>query len=189
MRLTMLRACQYPDPAPEAWVNLERKENKEKYNHEVPTHSGIGPFSCNYLLFPHTGGCLINADGTPNEQVIRKAREFNMPAIIIPIMGSLTPKYIEPLMKVHPDNVYLAAMKQEEWNDDGGIILRFFECCGKSTDVRITLQPTFAEKVRKIISVDLLERNIPFDFQWDQANRALTFKMKSFELCTFKISV
>ena len=189
MRLTMLRACQYPDAAPEAWVNLERKENIEKYNHEVPTHSGIGPFNCNYLLFPHTGGCLINADGTPNEQVIRKAREFNMPAMVVPITGTLPPKYVEPLMIVHPDNVYLAAIKQEEWNDDGGIILRFFEYCGKSSDVRITLQPTFAEKIRKIISVDLLEREIPSESQWNQTNGLLTFKIKPFELCTLKISI
>jgi alpha-mannosidase len=189
MRLTMLRSCQYPDPAPEAWVNLERKENEEKYNHEVPTHSGIGPFNCNYMIFPHTGGCLTNADDTPNEQVIRKAREFNVPIIIIPIKGTLTPKPVDSLMTIRPNNIYLAAMKQEEWNDDGGIILRFFEFCGKSTDASITIQPAFVNMIKKFISVDLLERETQLHFQWNPVNGALSFQMNPFELCTFKVFV
>jgi alpha-mannosidase len=189
IRLTMLRACQYPDPAPEAWVHLERKENKEKYNHDVPTHSGIGMFNCNYMLFPHTGGCLANVDDTPNEQVIRKAREFNMPIIIIPTKGVLIPKPVDSLMTIHPNNIYLATMKQEEWNDDGGIIFRFFEFCGKSTDASIILQPAFVKMIKRIISVDLLERETQFGFQWNPYKGVLAFQIKPFELCTFKIFI
>jgi alpha-mannosidase len=187
MRLTMLRACQYPDPAPEAWVNLERKENKEKFNHEVPTHSGIGMLNCNYMLFPHTGGCLTNFDDSPNEQVIRKAREFNMPIIIIPIKGVLTPYPFDSLMTIHPNHIYLATMKQEEWNDDGGIIFRFFEVCGKSTNASITIHPGFVKMIKKIISVDFLERETQFDFQWEPDKGVLSFQIKPFELCTFKV--
>ncbi|GAH59979.1 unnamed protein product, partial [marine sediment metagenome] len=84
MKLTMLRACKYPSPAPEAWVNMERNENEKTFENNVPIYSGLGPFSCRFALFPHEGGALRKSNGSPNAIVKRKAEEFNKPVIVIP---------------------------------------------------------------------------------------------------------
>jgi len=183
LRLTLLRSCRYPDSAPEAWVNEERKINIEKYGHEVPEYSGLGPFNCRYALLPHNDGIL-------NPLIKRKAREFNMPISVIPIYNnnSLEHIYNQSLMEIYPNNVFLGTIKFNEWKNDETIIVRFYEGLGIKSKVKVTFSPLLNEKILSISSVDLIERRCDFNFQLNETG-ILEFNINEFELCTFKIKL
>jgi alpha-mannosidase len=188
MKLTLLRACEYPAPAPEAWVNQERAMNKEKYSHEVPIFSGMGPFKCRYALFPHTGGALTNSDGTPNVAVKQKAEEFNAPIIVIPAECiEESENESRSLLEIFTPNVYLGVLKKNEWNGTGSIIARFVEGSGVESVAKIKFCSELMERISLIKPVDLLEREIEFTHEWDKDNGILTFQMGKFEICTFEL--
>ncbi len=190
MRLTLLRACRYPESAPEAWVNLERDLNKERFGHIAPEYSGIGPMSCRYALLPHKGGSLQNADRSPNIFVTRKAEEFNNPVLLIPTIKGINLEALgpfqEPALTISPDNVRLSALKKNEWDRDNTIILRVYEFCGKASDVMINFSTTLTSTISKVFLVDLLEREIEGEFTYHYNGR-LSFPIKKFELRTFKL--
>jgi len=192
IRLTMLRACRYPPPAPEAWVNMERSENERLFGHKVPTHSGLGPFKCKYALFPHNGGTLINFDGTFNATVKRKAEEFNMPIIIIPtknikkIQNSIV-KSGKPLLEIITPNVYLGALKRNEWDNKDTIIARFIEGSGVTSKAQVKINEGISKVISEIKAVDLLERQIEGKFDWNKKTGILTFTIGKFEICTFEL--
>ena len=191
--LTLLRACRYPESAPEAWVNKERELNEGKYGHKVPKYSGIGPFSCRYALFPHKGGALQNSDGSPNIIVKKKAEEFNKPNLIIPIGANSAliddiPNN-DPLFSISPKNVMLSALKYNEWDKNNDIIIRLQEYSGYSCKVLLKFKKTFARNISKIKAVDLIEREEERDFLWDNVNGELSFTMGKFELSTFKLEI
>ncbi len=193
MRLTMLRACRYPLPAPEAWVNLERTENERLFNHKVPEYSGLGPFKCRYALFPHHGGALVNSDGTPNLSVKKKAEEFNKPVMIIP--GKNTNENQKsninssnPILEILTPNVFLGALKKNEWDKNETIIARFIEVSGVSSNVKVKFNENYSNKISKIKAIDLLERKIEDNLDWNQSSGILTFEIGKFEICSFEIS-
>jgi alpha-mannosidase len=191
IQLTLLRSPKYTPPSPEAWVNLERKLNKDLHNHEVPEFSELGPFRCNYVVYPHSGSTLTNPDGTANPKIRRKAEEFNNPVMIIPLEKS---KIIEnrsllngePIIQVSPSNINLGVLKYEEWNQDNSIIIRFFEGCGLSVSAEAKIHPKIAERIIKIEETDLLERDLNQVPEWNEKEGILAFKMENFELRSFK---
>ncbi|TFG27504.1 MAG: alpha-mannosidase [Promethearchaeota archaeon] len=193
MRLTLLRCCKYPLPAPEAWVNIEREENEKLFGHKVPEFSGLGPFKCRFALLPHMGGALINPDGTPNVIVKRKAEEFNMPVQIIPITNTTLKnkeffsKLKDPLLKIITPNVNLATFKRNEWDKNTTIIVRFFEACGISTNAKVKFNKTLSDRIELIKAVDLIEREIEYPFKWSHQRKLLEFNIGKFEICTFQI--
>jgi len=192
IRLTLLRSCRYPDPAPEAWVNEERIENEEKYNHKVPQYSGLGPFICRYALLPHKGGALINPDGTPNVVVKQSAKEFNKPIMVIPLynQNEKIPSYIdsdEPILQIMSPNVYLGVMKYKEWDKEKSIILRFYEGSGIPMLAKVQFNTNFSNKIARIKPVDLLEREIEYEYNWYKEKGSLEFSLNKFEISTFEI--
>ena len=194
IRLTLLRACLYPPPAPEAWANLERSENEKLYGHTVPKHSGIGPFRCRYALLPHNGGALVNANGTPNVIVKRKAEEFNNPVMVIPLYNSqLNAEEIlafnEPLLQILTPNIYLGALKLDEWENTNNFIARFVEGSGIPSVVKVKLNSILSNKISSISAVDLLEREIDYKFEWDSDIAILSFEIGKFEISTFKFKI
>jgi len=192
MRLTMLRSCRYPRPAPEAWVNMERAENERLFNHNVPEYSGLGPFKCRYALLPHNGGALLNSDGTSNMIVKRKAEEFNMPIIIIPTKNikkiqNFIVKSGKPLLKIITPNLYLGALKRNEWDNKETIIARFIEGSGVPSKAQVKINEGISKVISEIKAVDLLERQIEGKFDWNKKTGILTFNIGKFEICTFEL--
>jgi len=191
VQLTLLRSPRYTPPSPEAWVNLERKLNKDLYNHEPPEFTELGPFLCRYVLYPHRGSTLTNPDGTPNPNVRRKAEEFNNPITIIPVEGihNTENKPLlngESILEVSPSNINLGAVKYEEWKQDNSIIIRFFEGCGLSVSAVVKIHSKIAEKIIKIEETDLLERSLHHAPKWNGKQGILKFNMNKFELRSFK---
>ncbi len=194
MRLTMLRACRYPLAAVEAWVNIERAENERIFDRTVPEYSGLGPFKCRYALLPHKGGALKNADGSPNVIVKRKAEEFNSPIIVVPSEKIQTSRNIytkldKILLEILTPNIYLGAFKMKEWNEQNTIIARFFEGSGVATTAKIKFNPDLFENISKIKAVDLLERKIDKNFDWNKETGFLMFNIEKFEICTFELNL
>ncbi len=191
IRLTLLRSCKYPPPAPEAWVIKERKLNEESHNHKVPVYSGLGPFRCRYALFPHNGGALIDQEGKPNSEVKRKAEEFNNPVIVLPVKGDSLEALEEfngkPLISVNCENIFVSALKFNEWGTKDTIIMRVCETSGISTDVQVAIKPPFNKKIKTIKPVDLLEREVDQEVNWNSTDFTLNFKIGKFEICTFEL--
>jgi len=192
VQLTLLRSPRYTPPSPEAWLNLERNLNKDLYNHEPPEFSEIGPFRCNYVLYPHNGSSLSNPDGTANAKIRRKAEEFNNPIIIIPLNGNTEVENRsllngESLLEISPSNIALGAIKYEEWKKDNSIIVRFFEGCGLSVSAEVNIHPKIAKMIIKIEETDLLERTLNQDTIWNKKEGRLSFKIDKFEIRSFKL--
>jgi alpha-mannosidase len=190
MKLTMLRACKYPSPAPEAWVNMERIENEKTFEHKVPIYSGLGPFSYRYALLPHKGGALRDSNGSPNVIVKRRAEEFNKPVIVIP--SSFKTEFVEKLGSPLIDitlNISLEAFKFKEWEDKKAIIIRIVESSGISTIAEIKFSSKFSEEILSIISTDLLERPTTQPFKWDNNKGLLSFEIGRFEIRTFELGL
>jgi alpha-mannosidase len=194
IKLSLLRTPRYPTAAGEAWVNQERKIRKEKYNTEVPEFSGLGPNKCRYVLLPHPGGSLLNADGSANNLVKRAADEFNQPVMVIPTtasgysadkLGTSGASFIE----IKTPNVFLGALKLNEWERSGTVILRVVEGCGIPANAEIKLNPVLVKRIKSVKAVDLLEKPIQTAFKWDAKNCSLSFKMGKFEICTFEFEV
>lgn len=190
MRLTMLRSPQYPNPAGEAWVIKERKFNKKEFDHEVPEYSGLGPFKCRYMLLAHPGGCLITDKGEPNEVVKQSAEEFNQPVIIIPTNGLKEDVSAHQLLEIQNPNVYLGTLKLNEWEKNGSVVVRFVEGCGiDESEANIKFGDLLASKIKSIREVDILERQMDSEFDWDANSGLLKFKMGKFEIKTFEFEI
>jgi alpha-mannosidase len=195
MKLTMLRACKFPSPAPEAWVNIEREENEKISEHKVPVYSGLGPFACRYALLPHEGGALKNANNTPNVIVKRRAEEFNKPVIVIPSSGfkgiqDNIGKFGSPIIETINPNISLEALKFKEWDNTRAIIIRLVESSGAYTNATITFSAEITKIIKSVSSVDLLERSTNYDrFYWDNNNCLLSFEIGKFEILTFELVI
>ncbi|MBD3253775.1 MAG: hypothetical protein GF383_01715, partial [Candidatus Lokiarchaeota archaeon] len=192
IRLTLLRSCLYPPPAPEAWVNEERKINEELYLHTPPEYSELGPFECRYAILPHKGGALTDNEGNSNPIVKRKAEEFNSPVIIVPLEGGFNDKLSalnlhKPLIEIDAQNVYLGALKKKEWETQDTLIVRFVEGLGVSTQVNVRFSVIFLKKIKHIKAVDLIERESNSNFTWDQNDGILSFEIGEFEIISFEI--
>jgi alpha-mannosidase len=193
LNLTMLRACRYPESAPEAWINKERELNEKYFSQQVPEYSGLDPFSCRYALYPHKGGTLQYADRAPNVDIYRKAEEFNNPVMVIPIKENLSLDTslfdaAEKSIRIIPENVVLTVMKVNEWDLDNSLILRFHETCGASTQTEILFGELLGEAISSIDSIDLLERSEKREFIWDDVQKTLRFTIGAFEIVSFKIN-
>ncbi|MBD3351981.1 MAG: hypothetical protein GF364_10895 [Candidatus Lokiarchaeota archaeon] len=194
LRLTLLRVPKYPTASGEAWVNLERKMNREKYGQQVPEFSGMGAEKCRYALLPHVGGTLTNSDGSPNALVKRKAEEFNQPVMVVSSNAIREKKEnldinSKSIIDISPSNIFLGALKRNEWDLSDNIILRVVEGCGVDTNATIRLAPELNKIVKQVREVDLLERPIDSELQWDKEKGILTKKIGKFEIVTYEFVI
>jgi alpha-mannosidase len=193
MRLTLLRSPPYPGPSGESWAHKEREFNRKTHNHEVPKYSGLGPFKCRYALLPHLGGALQTRNGDPNTIVKYKSEELNQPVIVIPaklgvsMAGILLPG--DSLLKINTPNVLVGALKFNEWESTGTIILRLVEGMGLPAKAIISFNSKFSKKIKSVKAVDLLERPIEYNYKWDPESLKLEFSMGKFEISTFEIEI
>ena len=133
----------------------------------------------------------MNSDGSPNVIVKRKAEEFNKPIIIISTKGGIKElnDLNNPFLEILTPNVYLETLKMNEWENTETIIVRFIEGSGIPTTAKIKFNFNFSENFSEIRAVDLLERNIERNFDWNEKTGYLTFEMDKFEISTFKIKI
>jgi alpha-mannosidase len=109
-------------------------------------HADEGRHEFTYSLYPH-GGTWRDA------LTVRRGYELNYPLLVRQLdrhEGELKNEY--SFLEVQPENVVLTATKKAE--DDGALILRFYEWAGKESDVKLRL-PSGAQAASE---TDLMEK-------------------------------
>jgi alpha-mannosidase len=135
-------------------------------------HADEGHHEFMYSLYPHAGGWK-------EALTVRQGYELNYKMLALQTEkheGALPAEHA--FVEVAPGNVVLTALKKAE--DDGSLILRFYEWAGRDTDVKIQLPPG----AKSAEDTDLMERpaaSLPM-----QAG-AVTVHSKPYEIKTVKV--
>jgi alpha-mannosidase len=136
-------------------------------------HADEGEHDFTYSLYPH-GGSWRDAE------TIRRGYELNyrlVPFTTEKHAGALPPEH--GFLEVEPGNVIVTAMKKAE--DDGSLVVRFFEWAGKQSDVKLKLPPG-AERAS---DADLMER--PTGSLAIAADGAVVVPTGPFEIKTIRV--
>ena len=123
MSVLLIRTTYYPDPRP----------------NDRPQHAS-------WIFLPHTGPGL-------SAEIAKKAEAFNHPllsTLFHPISGESLPAE-QTFLSMSSPNVLITGVKRAE--DDGDLILRFYELLGKPTQATLTLPAT----PTRIQTVNLIE--------------------------------
>jgi alpha-mannosidase len=155
LRLTLLRSPHYPHP-----------EDPAKSVDNRFTDQGEHSFS--YALLPHAG------DWRKGE-VIRRAREFNAPLLIIEGRASRT---LPTFVSSPSVNLQVEAIKRAE--DSEHLIVRVREAHGETRDAQVK----FGFPIREAFNCDLLEREIQ---KVKPTRTTLRLRFKPFEVKTLKV--
>ena len=134
-----------------------------------------GRHEFSYSLYPHGGGW--ETAGTA-----LRAYEFNTPMVVIPTdqhHGQYTPSH--SFFTIRPSTVVLTALKKCE--DDGSLILRFFETTGKATQAQIL----FPHPIVNAAETDLIEWNEQRFVTEGLKEGAIQLSLKPFEIRTLKL--
>ncbi|MCD6287812.1 MAG: alpha-mannosidase, partial [Candidatus Hydrogenedentes bacterium] len=126
-----------------------------------------------YALLPHTGGFSV-------EQVVRQAYALNVPITCIETNKSKGAQETVTFCSVSNPNVIVETVKHAEEED--ATIVRVYEA-GKSrgaTTIRFDLP------VKRVTECNLIERQ---DRSLKVKNNSITFKIKPFEIKTFKVFI
>jgi alpha-mannosidase len=135
-------------------------------------HADEGEHDFIYSMYPHGGGWR-------EAQTVRRGYELNYR-----LLAEQTEKHQGTLpaensfVRMEPENVVLTAMKKAE--DDGGLVLRFYEWAGKATDVVLAV-PVGAKGA---IETNLMETRIG---DLPLADGKVTVPTKPYEIKTVKI--
>jgi alpha-mannosidase len=135
-------------------------------------HADEGHHQFTYSLYPHAGNWR-------DAQTVRRGYELNYKLFVTPAeahQGELNPQH--SFMQVRADNVVVTAIKSAE--DDGTLILRFYEWAGKEGDVNIQLPPG----AQSASDADLMERSIG---ELALHNGAVSVHTKPYEIKTVKV--
>jgi alpha-mannosidase len=111
-------------------------------------HADEGHHEFTYSLYPHAGSWR-------DAQTVRRGYELNyklLPTVTEQHQGTVAAE--KSLIQVQAENVVVTALKRAE--DDGALVLRFYEWAGKETDVRIQLPPG----AQSASDADLMERPV-----------------------------
>jgi len=111
-------------------------------------HADEGRHEFTYSLFPHAGSWR-------EAQTVRRGYELNYPLLSRQAerhQGLLRDEF--SFLKVSAANIVVTAVKKAE--DDGALIVRFYEWAGKAADVKLQL----AAGVEAAAETDLMERKI-----------------------------
>jgi alpha-mannosidase len=127
-----------------------------------------------YSLYPHAGGW--KEAGT-----FRMGYEVNSPLLVRTALVHPGPWPSDlSLLRVEPANVILSAVKKESGYFNRAAIIRLYEIFGQETEVSVEF-PGLVEAVE----TDLIERPLT---KVDTDGRMLRFKVKPFEIRTFRIT-
>jgi len=115
-------------------------------------HADEGAHEFTYSIYPHAGSWS-------DALTVRRGYELNYPLISLQTekhQGQLNDEF--SFFSVGADNVVITAVKKAE--DDGALVIRFYEWAGKSGDVLVRLPPG-AESAAETDLMEKPTRNLP----------------------------
>ena len=154
LRLTLLRSPHYPhalDP-----LRLSDSKVTDQGDHVI-----------GYSLYPHAGDWRTGGS-------VHRAREFNVPLLIVP--G--TTEGLPPFIQLSSPGIVVDSIKRAEDTDD--VILRLHEGHGQTTKATIEFGP----KIEQAAECDLLENELG---ALKPARSRLALKFSPFEIKTLKV--
>jgi len=140
--LSLLNDCKYGYDAKGNVLRLSLLRSPEWPD----PHADEGHHEFTYSVYPHGGGWK-------EALTIRRGYELNYKLVEIPTgkhQGGLAAEH--SFVEAEADNVIVSALKKAE--DDGSLILRFYEWAGKSGDVKLQIPPGAISAA----DADLMER-------------------------------
>ena len=163
---------------PDEWEMHGRvKVGSESRTLEVPDALEIGrEYDFHYSLYPHRGDWREG-------KTYKAAAEFKDPLRVVKVPVSKSDKILPEewgLVEVAPDNLVLTVCKKAE--EDGRIILRFYEAEGKDTKGRLR----FTKPVKGAWLTNLLEDE---EEEVKVGAGEIEIEVKPFEIVTLKVSL
>lgn len=135
-------------------------------------HADEGPHEFIYSLYPHSGGWK-------DALTIHQGYELNYKLISMQVEkheGTLEPEH--SFLRTQDENIIVSSLKKAE--DDGALILRFYEWAGKDGDVKLQIPPG----AQSAAETDLMERPIG---SAGLQNNVLTVHAKPYAIETIKV--
>jgi alpha-mannosidase len=166
--LSLLNDCKYGYDAKGNVLRLSLLRSPEWPD----PHADEGQHEFTYAIYPH-------AESWRDAQTVRQGYELNYPLLSLQAekhQGQLKDEF--SFLSVGADNMVLTAIKKAE--DDGALIIRFYEWAGKAGDVRVRL-PTGAESAAE---TDLMEK-VTANLRLESGNIAVP--TKPYEIKTVRI--
>jgi alpha-mannosidase len=166
--LSLLNDCKYGYDAKGNVLRLSLLRSPEWPD----PHADEGQHEFTYAIYPH-------AESWRDAQTVRQGYELNYPLLSLQTekhQGQLKDEF--SFLSFGADNVVLTAIKKAE--DDGALIIRFYEWAGKAGDVRVRL-PTGAESAAE---TDLMEKATA-NLRLESGN--ITVPTKPYEIKTVRI--
>ena len=152
-------------------LTLLRTTKKHPFE-DVVRYTDQGRHKFVYSLYPHTGGWREG-------RTLQQACELNLPlrgVIESAHPGDLPPQY--SFVHTSSDNLIVETLKKAE--EGGGLILRVWEAYGQRGEVSLT----FANKLKKVVECDLMEREIEII---DSSEQGFSFFVRPYEIKTFRV--
>lgn len=151
--------------------SLETQGSRPWLTKLSPLHTGRGKHRFRYALAPHPGNW-----GT--DQLHRKALEYHFPFLVLNAR-EIRAVYAKPFVEIRPANVFISAMR---FVSARVMEIRLYEMLGRESEVEIFLN----HGAGKATKVDFhgTERR---DEKIIQSNGRLAFRMKPWEIATFRI--
>jgi len=146
--LSLLNDCKYGYDAKGNVLRLSLLRSPEWPD----PHADEGAHEFTYSIYPHAGSWS-------DALTVRRGYELNYPLISLQTekhQGQLNDEF--SFFSVGADNVVITAVKKAE--DDGALIIRFYEWAGKSRDVLVRL-PRGAESAAETDLMEKPTRNLP----------------------------
>jgi alpha-mannosidase len=140
--LSLLNDCKYGYDAKGNVLRLSLLRSPEWPD----PHADEGQHEFTYAIYPHAGSWR-------EAQTVRRGYELNYPLLSVQTekhQGQLKDEF--SFLSVGAENVVITAVKKAE--DDGALIIRFYEWAGKAGDVQVRM-PSGAESAAE---TDLMER-------------------------------
>jgi alpha-mannosidase len=140
--LSLLNDCKYGYDAKGNVLRLSLLRSPEWPD----PHADEGHHEFTYSVYPHSGGWK-------EALTVRRGYELNYQLVEVQTglhQGSLPAEH--SFVEVEPENVIVSAVKKAE--DDGSLILRFYEWAGKAGDVKLQIPPGATSAA----DADLMER-------------------------------
>ena len=110
--------------------------------------------------------------------------EFNYKLLAFQLPKDKKYRSERSFLKVSPENVIVSALKKAE--DEKGIIVRFYEACGKKTETTINL----FKKPKSVKVVNLMEeKDKEFDKKIGIKRNEIKLNINPFEIVTLKVKM
>ena len=143
----------------------------------VPEAREKGTHVFEYSIYPHNGDWR-------DAKSYKYGYEFNYELFALQLPRTKKYRIQRSFLRAEPDNIIVSAIKRAE--DEDGIIVRFYEACGKKTEATLTL----FEEPKDVKAVNLMEeKDKEFAKEIHVNGNKIKTNLKPFEVVTLKVSL